>query len=52
MSVTLHWWMIPIALVLIGVVWLMAAGERSMSGVVALWVCLFMAIAFTVGHFV
>ncbi|WP_353268355.1 hypothetical protein [Gemmatimonas sp.] len=59
MTITLPWWMIPVAIVFIG--WLGASlverdNPRSIlhGALGAGWfvACLFMALAFTVGHFV
>lgn len=56
MTITLHWWMIPAALVLLGLVlaWLddSTGYLGGMAGAFGLFVCFAMAIAFTVGHFV
>ena len=56
MTVTLHWWLVPVALVAFGLVCLVVDERRGgyLSGIlggVVLLVCLASAIAFTAGRF-
>ena len=56
MTITLHWWMVPLGLTVLGVFLLVMDGRQGgyasgLIGGVAFTACIAAALAFTLGHY-